>query len=391
MINNLTGLGSLNGSMSVQASSKQHSSFDNNAEEQAFMGFVMPDIANNVPLLNQNTVTTHQQGPNHQGAHIQSDHHSAVANSILVSQLPANLQTELKQLPQLSTQLTHDTQGQLHFQLPADVMAKSLSTEAASLIQQQAGQVDKPAALPVMPTAPVYQQALMPATSPQQTAAIQPQTYNPSLKHFSENQPQNANFTPNQFNSQFTTSALGNTEVANSELDSINQVIQQLTTAANKSPSSVSQWGPVSVTQSAPLLHQAHEMMSPLREQLRFQIDQQIKQAELRLDPPELGKVELNIRLDGDRLHVQMHAANPAVRDALLMGLDRLRMELEMDHGGQVDVDVDVDVDISQQQPGQDAQKQQHNIQPELHIAPQANEQVHTAAKNQQDQVDLLA
>jgi len=101
--------------------------------------------------------------------------------------------------------------------------------------------------------------------------------------------------------------------------------------------SQVSQWGPVPIT---PTALQAQELLSPLREQLRFQIDQHIKKAELRLDPPELGKVELSIRLDGDRLHIQIHAANTSVRDSLMIGLDRLRAELAMDHGGQIDVDV---------------------------------------------------
>ena len=111
-------------------------------------------------------------------------------------------------------------------------------------------------------------------------------------------------------------------------------------TLANRTQATVSQWGPVPITSNAPLAQQAQEMLTPLREQLRFQIDQKIKHAELRLDPPSLGKVELNIRLDGDRLHIQIHAANPSVRDSLLMGLERLREELAMDHGGQIDLDI---------------------------------------------------
>ncbi|WP_076413073.1 flagellar hook-length control protein FliK [Shewanella sp. UCD-KL12] len=111
-------------------------------------------------------------------------------------------------------------------------------------------------------------------------------------------------------------------------------------TTTTRAQAAVSQWGPVSVSTAAPLAQQAQEMLTPLREQLRFQIDQKIKQAELRLDPPSLGKVELNIRLDGDRLHIQMHAANPNVRDSLLTGLERLREELAMDHGGQIELDI---------------------------------------------------
>ena len=109
---------------------------------------------------------------------------------------------------------------------------------------------------------------------------------------------------------------------------------------AGSQAASATQWGPVSLTPMASLAQQSQEILTPLREHLRFQVDQHIKKAELRLDPPELGKIELNIRLEGDRLQVQMHAVNPAIRDALLNGLDRLRVDLAMDHGGQIDVDI---------------------------------------------------
>ncbi|MCG9732003.1 flagellar hook-length control protein FliK [Shewanella sp. Isolate13] len=163
-----------------------------------------------------------------------------------------------------------------------------------------------------------------------------------------------------------------------SAIDSVNQILA----SSSRTQSNVAQWGPVSVSQSAPLPQQSHEMLSPLREQLRFQIDQQIKQAELRLDPPELGKIELNVRLDGDRLHIQMHAANPSVRDALLMGLDRLRAELAMDHGGQIDVD------ISQ---GESQQKQHQGSSQSAIAAATHHEPSVNADIPQQDQVDLLA
>jgi flagellar hook-length control protein FliK len=132
-------------------------------------------------------------------------------------------------------------------------------------------------------------------------------------------------------------------------------IASQATQQVGRQGANVSQWGPVSVTPQANMAQQAHEMLTPMREQLRFQIDQRIKHAELRLDPPELGKVELNIRLDGDRLHIQMHAANPAVREALLVGLDRLRNDLTQDHGGQIDLD------IGQSSSGDERQRQQHS------------------------------
>ncbi len=101
-----------------------------------------------------------------------------------------------------------------------------------------------------------------------------------------------------------------------------------------------SQWGPIPVNTSAALPQQAQQLAGALREQVRFQIDQQVKQAEIRLDPPELGKLEMNVKLDGDRLHVQLHAATAHARDALQAGIERLRGDLTSDHGGQVDVNI---------------------------------------------------
>ncbi|WP_240517059.1 flagellar hook-length control protein FliK [Shewanella algae] len=117
----------------------------------------------------------------------------------------------------------------------------------------------------------------------------------------------------------------------------------------------VSQWGPLPLSAQASQVQHARELLLPLRDQLRFQIDQRIQAAELQLTPPELGRIELNIRLDGDRLHIQMHAVNNHVRDALLSGLERLRSELAMEHKGNISLDVATDSD--RRQPEQDARE----------------------------------
>lgn len=49
---------------------------------------------------------------------------------------------------------------------------------------------------------------------------------------------------------------------------------------------------------------------------------------ELRLDPPELGKLTLTVAMERDSVTVQMHTGNQAVRDLLLMQVDRLRATL---------------------------------------------------------------
>lgn len=117
----------------------------------------------------------------------------------------------------------------------------------------------------------------------------------------------------------------------------------------------VSQWGPLPLSAQGTQVQHARELLLPLRDQLRFQIDQRIQTAELQLTPPELGRIELNIRLDGDRLHIQMHAANNHVRDALLSGLERLRSELAMEHKG--NISLDVATDSERHQPEHDARE----------------------------------
>ncbi|WP_299010279.1 flagellar hook-length control protein FliK [uncultured Shewanella sp.] len=159
----------------------------------------------------------------------------------------------------------------------------------------------------------------------------------------------------------------------------------QLISQHGRTQAKVSQWGPISLPQSAPLAQQAQELLSPLREQLRFQVDQQIKHAEVRLDPPELGKIDLNIRLDGDKLHIQMNAANTSVRDALQLSIERLRDDLAMDHGGQIDVDISQ----GEQKEQNDNPTRVASIASSLgeSMEPQHTSQQHLA----QNQVDLLA
>ncbi|MCL1038718.1 flagellar hook-length control protein FliK [Shewanella submarina] len=132
--------------------------------------------------------------------------------------------------------------------------------------------------------------------------------------------------------------------------------------ASQASRQTVSQWGPLPLTPNAQVPQHARELLQPLREQLRFQLDQHIQKAELRLDPPDMGKVDLNIRLDGDRLHIQMHAANNHIRDALQSGLERLRAELAQDHQGDIQLDVG-------QQGGDTDQRQAHSHQDSQRIS----------------------
>ncbi|EIS3741004.1 lateral flagellar hook-length control protein LafE [Aeromonas hydrophila] len=114
-------------------------------------------------------------------------------------------------------------------------------------------------------------------------------------------------------------------------------VISNLTPAV--APKSAEyQWAPVKLADNPAQWGQ--QLMDVLKDKVELQVNQQIKQAHIRLDPPELGRLELTVRLEGDRLNVQLNVTNPAVREALIQSMERLRMSLTPHHAGGVEVNV---------------------------------------------------
>ncbi len=85
------------------------------------------------------------------------------------------------------------------------------------------------------------------------------------------------------------------------------------------------------------------QLVTVLQDRIQMQASQQIKQVNIRLDPPDLGRLEVNIKTDGDRISVTLVANNNGVRDALLDSSGRLGAGLEQQFGGGVDVNVSDD------------------------------------------------
>jgi flagellar hook-length control protein FliK len=98
------------------------------------------------------------------------------------------------------------------------------------------------------------------------------------------------------------------------------------------------QWAPARLADNPAQWGQ--QLVEVLRDKVEMQVNHQIKQAHIRLDPPELGRLELTVRMEGDKLSVQLNAASPAVRDALIQTMERLRMSLAPHHAGGVEVNV---------------------------------------------------
>lgn len=75
-------------------------------------------------------------------------------------------------------------------------------------------------------------------------------------------------------------------------------------------------------------------------ERLSFLVRNGVQQARIRLDPPQLGPVEIAIAMKEDRASVQIVAQHHATREALEAELPRLRAMLEESGFGGADVDV---------------------------------------------------
>mgnify|MGYP001382955477 CR=1 FL=1 len=85
------------------------------------------------------------------------------------------------------------------------------------------------------------------------------------------------------------------------------------------------------------------QMLQVLQDRVTLQAQQNLQEAKIRLDPPELGKLDLLVRVEGDRLSVQINATNAVTREALIQVSERLRAELQEQNFVHVDVNVGSD------------------------------------------------
>ncbi|OAN16728.1 hypothetical protein A3K86_09795 [Photobacterium jeanii] len=88
------------------------------------------------------------------------------------------------------------------------------------------------------------------------------------------------------------------------------------------------------------------DLVEQLRSRIQFSKADHLQQAHVRLDPPELGKLDINLRMDGDKVSVHFTAAHPQLREALMANAERLRMDFD---GSQLQLG-DVSVSSGQQQ-----------------------------------------
>lgn len=91
------------------------------------------------------------------------------------------------------------------------------------------------------------------------------------------------------------------------------------------------------------------QMLHALRDSVDMQIQQKAQRATIRLDPPELGKLEIVVSQEAGRITIQINAGQADTLRLLQQTSDRLRQELLTQHFVQVNVQVGADSQSGQQ------------------------------------------
>ncbi|MGL5360062.1 MAG: flagellar hook-length control protein FliK, partial [Shewanella sp.] len=100
-------------------------------------------------------------------------------------------------------------------------------------------------------------------------------------------------------------------------------------------------------TGPTPLQEMIQRFSPVMQQQLITMVSQGLQQAEIRLDPPELGHMLVKIQVQGDQTQVQFHVTQSQTRELVEQALPRLR-ELLLDQGMQL-----ADSHVSQGDQGQ--------------------------------------
>ena len=117
-------------------------------------------------------------------------------------------------------------------------------------------------------------------------------------------------------------------------------------------------------TQMAPLNLRQNAWQTNLSSRLQMMIGQNVQSAEIRLDPPELGTLDIKIKITNDVASVNITSAHAQVRDALETALPKLR-EMFAETGVELG-DVNVRQESFAQQQNSNEEKKEGMYNPEL-------------------------
>lgn len=117
----------------------------------------------------------------------------------------------------------------------------------------------------------------------------------------------------------------------------------------------------------------SEQLQSALGERLQVQVKQQIQHATIRLDPPDMGKIDISMQVDNGRVQVQINASHAEVYRALQQTSNDLRQSLTEQNFVQVNVQVSSQSGGQQQGRGQQFTEQRNAIQAGAELAANAS------------------
>ncbi|HEN3608939.1 TPA: flagellar hook-length control protein FliK [Yersinia enterocolitica] len=143
-------------------------------------------------------------------------------------------------------------------------------------------------------------------------------------------------------------SLVGNVNVANNSVEvAAPRMESQLTLVANQK-----EW--------------SQQLHTVLGDRLQMQVENKVQHATIRLDPPEMGKIDISVHMEGGKLQVHINANQADVYRALQQTSAELRQTLMGQNSGAVEVQISAH--SQQQQRQQQNQPQQAGILAAQHI-----------------------
>jgi len=147
--------------------------------------------------------------------------------------------------------------------------------------------------------------------------------------------------TNNSGNVALTSKITNSSDISTSQ--SLTQMLSEWSLFAESTPlaSSATQNRSLTFTNTDTTSQQLGEqLLTTLKQQVSTQLSEKTQQTTIRLDPPSLGQLNIAIRIDGDKMTVQINAEHSGVRDALQSSREQLRQLLSTEHNGAVDVNI---------------------------------------------------
>lgn len=126
-------------------------------------------------------------------------------------------------------------------------------------------------------------------------------------------------------------------------------------------------------------------LLHVLGDKVKLQIGQQLQRAQIRLDPPNLGSIEISINIEGDKTSVSLTTSNVQVRDAIAQTLEQLRQSLSQNSNSTVDVNLSDKQQQSHHQNDNDDIASNHTEMPSMD-----DDSNTRTSKLQSDSLDLL-